>query len=153
MKSQRLNLKKLYETEYDQWLTKIVRLLKNRQLDMLDYENLIEELEALGRSERSAVKSLLLQIIVHLMLYQFWQSEREENTNHWAGEIVTFRVQLEDRLTTNLRNYLTDELPKIYQNALLIVQKKTQLNFLPEYCPYSLGQLLDKHWFPNQKTT
>ena len=149
MKSQILDLKELYETEYDQWLTETVRLLKNGQLERLDYENLIEELEGLGRSERSAAKSLLLQIIVHLMLYQFWQSERERNANHWAGEIITFRVQLEDKLTTNLRNYLADELPKIYQNALLIVQKKTQLNSLPEQCPYSLQQLLDKHWFPN----
>ncbi len=149
MKSQILDLKELYETEYDRWLSEMVRLLKNRQLDKLDYENLIEELEALGRSERSAVKSLLLQIIIHLMLYQFWQSERERNANHWAGEIIIFRVQLEDRLTTNLRNYLEKELPKIYQNALLIVQKKTQLNSLPEQCPYSLQQLLDKNWFPN----
>ena len=149
MKSQILNLKKLYETEYDRWLTEIVRLLKNRQLESLDYENLIEELEALGRSERNAVKSLLLQIIVHLMLYQFWQLEKERNANHWAAEIITFRVQLEDKLTTNLRNYLAEELPKIYQNALLIVQKKAQLNSLPEQCPYSLEQLLDKHWFPN----
>jgi hypothetical protein len=149
MKSQILDLKELYETEYDRWLSEMVRLLKNRQLDKLDYENLIEELEALGRSEKSAVKSLLLQIIIHLMLYQFWQSERERNANHWAGEIIIFRVQLEDRLTTNLRNYLENELPKIYQNAVLIVQKKTQLNSLPEQCPYSLQQLLDKNWFPN----
>jgi hypothetical protein len=36
-----------------------------------------------------------------------------------------------------------------YDNALLIVQKKTQLNSLPEQCPYSLQELLDKNWFPN----
>lgn len=144
-----LNLKQLYENEYDRWLTEMVNLLKNRDLENLDYDNLIEELEALGRSERNAVKSLLLQIIVHLMLYQFWQLEKERNANHWAAEIITFRVQLEDKLTTNLRNYLADELPKIYQNALLIVHKKTQLTSLPEQCPYSLEQLLDKHWFPN----
>jgi hypothetical protein len=149
MKSQILDLKELYETEYDRWLSETVRLLKNRQLKKLDYENLIEELEALGRSEKSAVKSLLLQIIIHLMLYQFWRSESKINANHWAGEIIIFRVQLEDKLTTNLRNYLENELPKIYQNALLIVQKKTQLNSLPEQCPYSLQELLDKNWFPN----
>ena len=152
MKSQIIDLKKIYETEYDRWLIEMVKLLKNRDLEKLDYDNLIEELEALGRSERSAVKSLLLQIIIHLMLYQFWQSESERNANHWAGEIITFRVQLEDKLTTNLRNYLADELAKIYQNALLIVRKKTQLNSLPEQCPYSLQQLLDKHWFPSYST-
>ena len=149
MKAQTLNLKKLYDSDYDRWLTEMVKLLRNRDLEKLDYDNLIEELEALGRSEKNAVKSLLLQIIIHLMLYQFWELEKERNTNHWAAEIITFRVQLEDKLTTNLRNYLADELPKIYQNALLIVQKKTQLNSLPEQCPYSLGQLLDKQWFPN----
>ncbi len=149
MKAQKINLQELYDNEYDQWLTEMVKLLKNRDLENLDYENLIEELEDLGRSEKNAVKSLLLQIIIHLMLYQFWQLEKDRNANHWAAEIITFRVQLEDKLTTNLRNYLVDELPKIYQNALLIVRKKTQLNSLPEQCPYSLGQLLDKQWFPN----
>ena len=149
MKTQKINLQELYEHEYDQWLTEMVRLLKNRDLEHLDYGNLIEELETLGRSEKNAVKSLLLQIIIHLMLYQFWQLEKERNANHWAAEIITFRVQLEDKLTTNLRYDLEDELPKIYQNALLIVQKKTQLDSLPEQCPYSLRQLLDKQWFPN----
>ncbi|MFB2892765.1 DUF29 domain-containing protein [Aerosakkonemataceae cyanobacterium BLCC-F50] len=149
METKILNLKRLYENEYDRWLTEMVKLLKNRDLENLDYDNLIEELEALGRSERNAVKSLLLQIIVHLMLYQFWELEKERNANHWAAEIITFRVQLEDKLTTNLQNYLADELPKIYQNALLIVHKKTQLTSLPEQCPYSLDQLLDKNWFPN----
>ncbi len=149
MEAQSLNLNELYEHEYDRWLAEMVKLLKNRDLEKLDYDNLIEELQALGRSEKNAVKSLLLQIIVHLMLYQFWQLEKERNANHWAAEIITFRVQLEDKLTTNLRNYVAEELSKIYQNALLIVQKKTQLNSLPEKCPYSLEQLLDKQWFPN----
>jgi hypothetical protein len=149
MKTEITNLKQLYDSDYDRWLNEMVRLLKNRQLDRVDYENLIEELEALGRSERSAVKSLLLQIIIHLMLYQFWQLERERNANHWAGEIITFRVQLEDKLTNNLRNYLAEELPLIYQNARLITQKKTNLDSLPVECPYSLEQLLDKHWFPD----
>lgn len=53
------HLKLLYETEYDRWLEETIKLLKNSQLKQLDYENLIEELEALGRSEKNAVESLL----------------------------------------------------------------------------------------------
>ena len=143
-----LSLQGLYETEYDQWLEETVRLLKIRQLEQLDYEHLIEELEALGRSERNAVKSLLLQIIIYLLLYHFWQQERDRNADHWAGEIITFRVQLEDKLTINLRNYLADELDSIYDNARLIIERKTQLNNLPIKCPYSLAELLQKEWFP-----
>jgi hypothetical protein len=142
------DLQKLYDTEYDRWLAQTIVLLKNRQLEGIDYEHLIEELEALGRSEKSAVKNLLLQIIIHLLLYeQFWETERDRNLNHWAGEIVTFRVQLEDKLTTNLRNFLVQELEQIYSNAALIVFKKTRLTNLPQICPYSLEQLLDKNWF------
>ena len=57
MKIETLDLNTLYEQEYDQWLEETVKILKNRQLDQLDYDNLIEELETLGRSEKNAVKS------------------------------------------------------------------------------------------------
>lgn len=144
-----LDLESLYETEYDRWLTATIELLKNRQFDRIDRQHLIEELEALGRSEKSAVKNLLLQIIIHLLLYQFWTKEQARNRNHWAGEIITFRVQLEEKLTTNLRNLLAAELESIYQNARLIVQKKTGLDNLPADCPYPLDRLLDKLWFPS----
>jgi hypothetical protein len=142
-------LEQLYEKEYDRWLTETIKLLKNRQFDRVDYEHLIEELEALGRSEKSAVKSLILQILIHLLLYEFWTTERARNSNHWAGGIITFRVQLEDKLTTNLNKFLELELDNIYQNARLIAEKKTELKNLPIICPYSLTQILEKQWFPN----
>ena len=42
MKIETLDLNTLYEQEYDKWLEETVRILKNRQLDQLDYDNLIE---------------------------------------------------------------------------------------------------------------
>lgn len=142
-------LKTLYQEDQSLWLTEIIKLLRENRLEELDIENLIEELESVGRSEKSAVKSLLLQIMIHLLLYNFWEQERERNGNHWMGEVITFRVQLEDRLTTNLKNYLLEDLDKIYENARLIVKKKTQLNHLPTQCPYSFTELLEKEWFPS----
>ena len=90
MKIETLDLNTLYEQEYDQWLEETVKILKNRQLDQLDYDNLIEELETLGRSEKNAVKRLLLQVIIHLLLLQFWTEEKERNSNHCSAEIITF---------------------------------------------------------------
>ncbi|TRU02792.1 MAG: DUF29 domain-containing protein [Microcystis sp. Msp_OC_L_20101000_S702] len=146
-----LALEQLYEREYDRWLSETIELLKNRQLDQLDYEHLIEELAALRRSEKTAVKSLILSIIIQLLLYQFWTTERERNSNHWAAEIITFRVQLEYKLTTNLSKFLELELEleNIYENARLIAEKKTGLKNLPIICPYSLRQILEKQWFPD----
>ncbi len=146
-----LALEQLYEREYDRWLSETIELLKNRQFDRVDYEHLIEELAALGRSEKTAVKSLILSIIIQLLLYQFWTTEREKNSNHWAAEIITFRVQLEYKLTTNLSKFLELELEleNIYENARLIAEKKTGLKNLPIICPYSLRQILEKQWFPD----
>ncbi|MFN5968738.1 MAG: DUF29 domain-containing protein [Microcystis sp.] len=146
-----LALEQLYEREYDRWLSETIELLKNRQFDQLDYEHLIEELAALRRSEKTAVKSLILSIIIQLLLYQFWTTEREKNSNHWAAEIITFRVQLEYKLTTNLSKFLELELEleNIYENARLIAEKKTGLKNLPIICPYSLRQILEKQWFPD----
>ena len=138
------DLKQLYEIDDSQWLEETVNLLKNHQFKELDLENLIEELEDLGKEKKNAVVSLLEQIIRHLLLWQYWTSESENNSVHWQGEIYTFRTQLNRKITTNLRNYLDSELDSIYKDALGFVKIKTQnsVNF-PSECPYSLTQLLD----------
>jgi len=141
------DLKQLYEIDDSQWLEETVNLLKNHQFKELDLENLIEELEDLGKEKKNAVVSLLEQIIRHLLLWQYWTSESENNSVHWQGEIYTFRTQLNRKITTNLRNYLDSELDSIYKDALGFVKIKTQnsVNF-PSECPYSLAQLLDIEW-------
>ena len=138
------NLKRLYEIDDSQWLQEMVELLKQRQFEHLDLENLIGELIDLGSEKKNAVVSLLEQVIRHFLLLGYWTAERENNQAHWESEIVSFRTQLRRRLTTNLRNHLAKELPSIYQDALIYVRTKTRfkVNF-PENCLYSLDQLLD----------
>ncbi len=142
------NLKQLYEIDDSLWLEETIELLKNKQFNLLDLENLIEELESLGRHDKNAVESLLEQVIRHLLLCQYWTKEAQ-NLNHWKAEIRGFRSQLERLLTTNLRNHLASRLPKIYHYALGYVQDKTgfTVNF-PQQCPYTLEQLLDENWLP-----
>jgi len=138
------NLKRLYEIDDSQWLAEMIELLKKRQFEHLDLENLIGELTDLGSEKKNAVVSLLEQVIRHLLLLEYWTIERENNQAHWESEIVSFRTQLRRRMTTNLRNHLINELPSIYQDAVIYVKTKTRfkVNF-PEVCPYSLDQLLD----------
>ncbi|WP_009543680.1 DUF29 family protein [Crocosphaera subtropica] len=52
---------------------------------------------------------------------------------------------------TNLKNYLSEELESIYQDAVFIVTEKTGLNqsISPEKCCYLLEKLLAKNWLPN----
>ena len=143
----RQSLSSIYEEDYQQWLDETVLLLKNRQVDSLDYEHLIEELEALGREQKNAVESLVIQIIQHLLFYQYWSSEREDNERHWRGELIGFRTQLELRLTTNLRNHLSNRLDYIYGKARKMAEVKTDLK-LPSASPYTLADILDEDWLP-----
>ena len=138
------NLKRLYEIDDSQWLAEMIELLKQRQFEHLDLENLIEELVDLGSEKKNAVVSLLEQVIRHLLLLEYWTIERDNNQADWESEIVGFRTQLRRRLTTNLHNHLAKELPPIYQDALIYVRTKTHFKVdFPETCLYSLDQLLD----------
>ncbi|MBE9072193.1 DUF29 domain-containing protein [Microcystis sp. LEGE 08355] len=144
------DLKTLYEIDDSLWLEETIKLLKAKRFQALDLENLIEELEDLGNEKKFRVASLLEQIIRYFLLLQFWTEERAYNQEHWELEIVNFQIQLKRRLTTNLRNYLQNELTNIYEDAVVFVRKKTnnQVNF-PNTCPYSLEELLDPNWLPS----
>ena len=143
------DLKQLYDIDDAQWLEETVWLLKKHQFQQLDLDNLIEELEDLGREKKNTVASLLEQIIRHLLLLQYWTTEAEYNTIHWQEEIYHFRTQLGRKITANLRHYLEKELNSIYQDALGFVKIKTINSVVfPPDCHYSLEQLLDRSWLP-----
>jgi hypothetical protein len=120
------DLKILYEIDDSLWLEETIELLKAKRFEALDLDNLIEELEDLGNEKKFRVASLLEQIIRHFLLLQFWTNEREYNQDHWELEIVNFQIQLKRGLTTNLRNYLQNELTNIYEDAVFFVRKKTK---------------------------
>jgi len=144
-----IDLKTLYETDDFEWLESTIELLKNRQFHALDLENLIEELEYLSGSIKSTVFSKLRNIVAHLLLLQYWESERDYNANGWRAEISNWRDELDRELTTNLRKYLEENLDLVYERALRSVKKKTgnSVNF-PETRPsdYTLDHLLDFDW-------
>jgi hypothetical protein len=143
------NYQQLYETDDLQWLEETIALLKNRQFEALDLDNLIEELEDLGSEKRNAVVSLLDQVIRHLLLLEYWESEVTNNSIHWQGEVYNFRLQLQDKMTKTLYNHLVYKLDTIYKRALKAVNIKTQKSVdFPEKCPYFLEELLDIEWLP-----
>lgn len=142
------SLKSLYEQDEHLWLTETIQLLRENRLEQLDIENLIGELEDLSKRNQNRVESFLRQVIIHLLLLQYWTTEYDYNYRHLQGEIASFRVQLNRALTTNLKQYLLENLEDIYQESIFIVNQKTglDLQIFPAFCPYSLEQLLDKNW-------
>ncbi len=53
------------DRDYDLWLQEQANKLKSHAFDELDLNNLVEELEALVRREKSAVESFAYQILLH----------------------------------------------------------------------------------------
>jgi hypothetical protein len=52
-------IKDLYDSDYLLWLEETSRLLQSKNFEKLDIENLIEEIESLGKSERNKLVSSL----------------------------------------------------------------------------------------------
>jgi hypothetical protein len=145
-------LRQLYEQDYYLWLEKTAEILKTGQLNQLDRENLIEEIENLGRSEKRAVVSFLKQLIKHLLLYHYWQAERQWSGQGWLEEISNFRFALSQYLDSKtLRNYAEQELNTIYNRARKEAILKSNITYIPVTCPYSLEQILDDDFIATEK--
>jgi hypothetical protein len=133
------------DREYDSWLQQQADLLRKGNFAELDVNNLIEELEALVRGEKSAVESLTINIMTHLLYCQYWTSQAETK-NHWRSEIVNFRTQLESKLTTNLKNHLQKRWEYLYSRARKIAEIKSGIK-MPEH-PYSIEEVLTENFLP-----
>ena len=133
------------DLEYDVWINRQIELLKAGKLTELDVTNLIEELKDLGRRERAACRSFVYQIILHKLLYDYWQAQGM-SIGHWQAEISSFQFQLSDRLTTNIYQHLQEDLEKIYQKSLKAATAKSSLNSeeinFPNLCPYTLDEII-----------
>jgi hypothetical protein len=102
------NLKKLYKSDYLAWYEMTLEQIKNDQLNDLDLDSLSEVLENLVRDTKRSGESYLRQIIIHLLLIEYWEAE-SINRRRWAAEIVNFRNELETDMTRNLRKHLNEE--------------------------------------------
>lgn len=76
----------LYDTDFYGWIQDQVNLLKTQQWQQLDYVNLIEEIDALGRKERQELRNRLGILLGHLLK---WQFQPDKRTNSWLGTIFT----------------------------------------------------------------
>ena len=79
----------LYDQDYYLWLRTTINQLRTNQFSSVDLDNLIEELEDMGKSQKRTVKSLLIRLFEHLLKLTYWNVERERNQGDWKGEIRT----------------------------------------------------------------
>jgi hypothetical protein len=113
----------LYDQDIVLWAENTVAKLQNRDFANLDIEHLIEEVDALGKSQRNAIKSLLRRLLEHLL--KRYYVPLPECYLGWQREIRNFRNDIQDLLddAPSLRNFASEILPQCYDKALKSVQE------------------------------
>jgi hypothetical protein len=146
------NNKTLYDQDFYLWIQTTVQQLKERNLEQLDIENLIEEIDSMGRSEKKELKTRLVVLIEHLLKLQYWTEEKEYNARGWRNTVVEQRRQIAYTLadSPSLKAILNDVFLDCYQDARKDTINKYQLssNLFPEDCPFSLTEVLNADFIP-----
>ncbi|WP_240540028.1 DUF29 domain-containing protein [Salinarimonas soli] len=87
----------LYETDFFRWTQEQAERLRRAGAERvnapLDWENLAEEIESLGRRDRREATSLLSLILIHLV--KLAHSPRSEPRRGWIKELRAFRKRLD----------------------------------------------------------
>jgi hypothetical protein len=161
------SLKELYEKDFYLWVLENLRLLKNREYELVDWENLLEEIEDMARRHYESVISYMAVIMEHLYKWEKFR-ENEHMGSNWKKSINTARMQIADLFDENpsLRRVAQEKesLNKAWKRAVrrLVLwfdedenkdlarkyfgRPPTEEDF-PKECPYTFEQVMEyKPW-------
>ena len=137
----------LYDDDILLWSEHQARLLRRRAAGELvndaelDWPNIAEEIESVGREQLHAVESFLVQALLHDLKAQAWPLSRD--VPHWRAEARRFRGDAASRLAPSMRQRI--DMAKVYRRALRAMPETLDDQPplpVPESCPVTLDELL-----------
>jgi hypothetical protein len=135
----------LYDQDFHAWTQQQAKLLRSGALQELDIENLIEEIESLGRQERQELENRMGVLLGHLLK---WRYQPEARSKSWVYTIKEQRIRIKRLLARNpsLKPYLVQAIAVGYEDGLLLVGKETSLvpDTLPQSCPFSDFEIFEE---------
>lgn len=138
----------LYEKDYYLWVEDILQKIQNKRWDEMDWDNLWEEIDDMGKSQKQRLTSNLRILLMHLLK---WEFQPEKRTNSWKYTIIEHRRRILEQLedSPSLKNYLDLKFEATYQKARKDESLETNLslNLFPEKYPHKVKQVLDEDWF------
>jgi hypothetical protein len=87
-----------YELDGYGWAMAQAALLRAGRFDVADWGNIIEEIESVGKRERSTVRSALRVLMMHILK---WQHQPERRSRSWALSIASQRLAYQDAIRDN----------------------------------------------------
>jgi hypothetical protein len=144
-----LKKRSLYEQDFLLWSEDTAAKLKVRDFEHLDLENLIEEVESLGRSDRKELFNRLVVILEHLLKRLYVNSP--DDYNGWERTVRTQRTKLKFLLkdSPSLKSKWEEYLEDAWNVALKTVQEDYPNIEFPDRFPYStnVDPLLNKKYW------
>jgi len=142
----------LYDSDILLWSERQAELLRRlargeRVNDQVDWENVVEEVESVGRDQLHAVESLLVQALVHTLKAEAWPASRDAPA--WRAESIRFRGDAAARYAPSMRRKL--DLDRLYRRALraLPAEMDGQPPLpVPQSCPATIDELLHEPTLP-----
>ena len=108
-----------YEDDFFAWTRsqarELRRFARSRPNLPLDLAHIAEEIADLGTSRRDSLRSWTRRIIEHLLLLE--HSRAGEPRRGWIEEVLSFRSEVDDRLSATLRRDLRRQLPRLHDRA------------------------------------
>ena len=118
------------------------RLARGEKVNaQIDWENVAEEIESVGREQLHAVESLLLQALIHMLKAQAWPDSR--NASVWLADALNFRAQATNRFVPSMRQRI--DLARVYRLARRAIPPSMDGEAplpIPDACPFTLDELL-----------
>jgi hypothetical protein len=109
--------------------------------DQVDWENVAEEIEDVGRSQLHSVESLLVHALRHMLKAEAWPLCRDAPS--WRADAIDFRRQTRRRFVPSMRQRI--DVVSLYADALAALPDTVdgeQPLPVPAECPVTLDELL-----------
>ncbi len=138
----------LYDTDVLEWSQHQARLLHQHAAGEVgneapDWANIIEEIESVGSSQLRAVRSLLVQALLHDLKCEAWPLATY--VPHWRAEARIARGDAADAFAPSMRQHI--DMTALYRRALRglpdSIDSQPPLP-LPDACPVTLDELLSE---------
>jgi hypothetical protein len=135
----------LYEQDFHAWTQQQAELLRSGRFQALDVENLVEELDSLGKQQRQELRNRLGVLLGHLLK---WQYQPEARSKSWWATIHEQRRRIRELLEDNpsLKPYLPEAIARGYTDGLDIVNRETPLfpDQLPPTCAFTAAEIFSE---------
>lgn len=143
----------LYERDYHAWCVAQARALRERQLDQVDWPNVAEEIEDLGKNERRALRSRIMRLLEHLLKLAYARDRLfRNNARGWELSVRNARDVVRESLDDNpsLRAETGPLLLAAYRSARNEALKSLRLpdTAIPEAAPWIFAQIIDDAFLP-----